>query len=185
MRRLETTMPRVKGLERALASIPRNRKITSASGLARYAVDGQGPESVAFPNTVEEMSHLLAVADGEGKAVVPWGAGTQMGLGNLAGKVGLVIGTSRLNRILEHQPADLTVVVEGGISLGVLQEELAHNGQFLPLDPPRAEDATIGGILASNASGPRRTYFGTARERLIGIKVVHPNGGVTKGGEGW
>ena len=175
-------MPRAKGLERALASIPRNRKITSPAGLSKYLVDGQSPVAVAFPNTVEEMSHLLSVADHDGKVVVPWGAGTQMDLGNIAGKVDLVIGTSRLNRILEYEPADLTVIVEGGRSLGFLQKELARNGQFLPLDPSNAEHATIGGILASNASGPRGTYFGGARDRLIGIKVVHPNGDVTKGG---
>ncbi|MFQ5872844.1 MAG: FAD-binding oxidoreductase [Dehalococcoidia bacterium] len=175
-------MSRTRGLERAIASIPRNRKIIHPTGTASYTVDGRSPEAVVFPNTVEELSTLLSAAEGDGKAVVPWGAGTQMGLGNLAGRVGLVVGMSRLNRILEYEPADLTVIVEGGISLELLQSELAHNGQFLPLDPPCADDATVGGILASNASGPRRAYFGTARDRLIGIKVVHPNGDVTKGG---
>ena len=175
-------MPRSKSLERAIASIPRNRKITHPHGLAGYAVDGQTPEAVVFPNTIEEVSNLLAVADQDGKAVVPWGGGTGMGLGNLARRVDLVMGTSRLNRILEYEPADLTVIVEGGTSLGVLQDELARNGQFLPMDPPRSENATIGGILATNASGPRRALFGTPRDRLIGIKVVHPNGDVTKSG---
>ncbi|MCH8087813.1 MAG: FAD-binding oxidoreductase [Chloroflexi bacterium] len=175
-------MPRKKGLERAIDRVPRNRKIAHARGLAAYAVDGQTPKAVVFPNTVEEVSHLLSAADGDGKAVVPWGGGTGMDLGNLAARVDLVIGTSRLNRVVEHEPADLTVIVEGGTTLGALQEELGRSGQFLPLDPPMSEDATIGGILATNASGPRRAQFGTARDRLIGIKVVHPNGDITKGG---
>lgn len=175
-------MSRARGLDRAVASLPSARKITHSSGVSDYSVDGQTPEAVAFPNTLEEMSTLLSAAESEGKAVVPWGGGTQMGLGNLAKGVDLVVGTSRLNRVLEYEPADLTVVVEGGMSLGVLQSELAEQGQFLPLDPPHAAEATIGGILASNASGPRRAFFGTARDRLIGIKVAHPNGDVTKGG---
>ena len=176
------SMLRTKSLEKTISTIPRNRRITHASTLSGYAVDGQSPQAVVFPNTVEEVSHLLAAADGEGKAVVPWGAGTHMALGNLAARVDLVIGMPRLNRILEYEPADMMVVVEGGTSLEVLQSELALNGQFLPLDPPRADQATIGGILASNASGPRRAFFGTARDRLIGIRVAHPNGEVTKAG---
>lgn len=175
-------MTRARTFDKVVSAIPNNRKITHEAGLSNYKVDEQTPESVVFPNTLEEVSQLLAAADGQGKAVVPWGAGTQMRLGNLAGRVDLVAGTSRLNRILEYEPADLTVIVEGGISLGALQSELARHGQFLPLDPPGAENATIGGILACNTSGPRRAFFGTARDRLIGIKVVHPNGEVTKGG---
>ena len=111
-------MPRKKGLERAIDRVPRNRKIAHARGLAAYAVDGQTPEAVVFPNTVEEVSHLLSAADKDGKAVVPWGGGTGMDLGNLAARVDLVIGTSRLNRVVEHEPADLTVIVEGGTTLG-------------------------------------------------------------------
>ncbi len=175
-------MPRAKGLDRAVAGLPGARKITQSSGLSDYSVDGCAPEVVAFPNTVEEMSTLLAAAESEGKTVVPWGGGTHMGLGNLVTGVDVVVGASRLNRIVEHEPADLTVVVEGGTLLDVLQNDLAERGQFLPLDPPRAAEATIGGILAGNASGPRRAFFGTARDRLIGIKVVHANGEVTKGG---
>lgn len=162
--------------------IPRNRKITHGPGLKQHAVDGIEPESVAFPNTIEEVSHLLSAADRDGKAVVPRGGGTAMALGNHAQACDLVICTTRLNRVLEHEPSDLTVVVEAGITLGALQEELGENGQFLPLDPPLPEKATIGGILSANSSGPIRAQFGAIRDRLIGIKVVNPNGDVTKGG---
>lgn len=162
--------------------IPRNRKITHGPGLKQYAVDGIEPEAAVFPNTIDEVSHLLAAADRDGKAVVPWGGGTAMTLGNHARACDLVIGTSRLNRVLEYEPSDLTVVVEAGITLGALQEELGERGQFLPLDPPLPERATIGGILSANSSGPIRAHYGAIRDRLIGIKVVNPNGDVTKGG---
>lgn len=162
--------------------IPRNRKITHGPGLKQYAVDGIEPGAAVFPNTIEEVSHLLSAADRDGKAVVPWGGGTAMSLGNRARGCDLVICTSRLNRVLEHEPSDLTVVVEAGIALADLQEELGETGQFLPLDPPLPEKATIGGILSANSSGPIRAQFGAIRERLIGVKVVNPNGDVTKGG---
>ena len=99
--------------------IPRNRKITHGPGLSRFAVDVIEPGAAAFPNTIEEVSHLLSAADSDSKAVVPWGGGTAMELGNRAQGCDLVIGTSRLNRVLEYEPSDLTVVV-----------------QFLPPDPP-------------------------------------------------
>ena len=162
--------------------IPRNRKVTRAPGLKSYSVDGIKPEAAVFPNTIEEVSRLLSAADRDGKAVVPWGGGTAMAQGNLPRACDLVIGTSRLNRVLEYEPSDLTVVVEAGITLGALQEELGENGQFLPLDPPLPERATIGGILSVNSSGPIRAHFGAIRDRLIGVKVVNANGDVTKGG---
>ena len=162
--------------------IPRNRKVTHGQGVKGYAVDGLEPEAVVFPNTIEELSNLLSAADQDGKAVVPWGGGTAMGLGNRSRGNDLVISTSRLNRVLDYEPSDLTVVVEAGITLSSLQEELGENGQFLPLDPPLADRATIGGILSANSSGPIRAQFGAIRDRLIGIKVVNPNGDVTKGG---
>ena len=162
--------------------IPRNRKITHGPGLKQYSVDGIEPGAAVFPNTIEEVSHLLSAADRDGKAVVPWGGGTAMALGNKARACDLVINTSRLNRVLEYEPSDLTVVVEAGITLGDLQEELAERGQFLPLDPPLPEKATIGGILSANSNGPIRAHFGAIRDRLIGIKVVNANGDVTKGG---
>ena len=162
--------------------IPRNRKITHGPGLKQYAVDSIEPGAAVFPNTIEEVSHLLSAADRDGKAVVPWGGGTAMGLGNLPRACDLVIGTARLNRLLEYEPSDLTVVVEAGITLGALQEELGEKGQFLPLDPPLPDKATIGGILSANSSGPIRAHFGAIRDRLIGIKVVNAHGDVTKGG---
>ena len=162
--------------------IPRNRKVTHGQGVKGYAVDGIEPEAVVFPNTIEEMSSLLSAADRDGKAAVPWGGGTAMELGNRALGCDLVISSSRLNRVLDYEPSDLTVVVEAGITLGTLQEELGENGQFLPLDPPLPDRATIGGILSANSSGPIRAQFGAARDMLIGIKVVNPNGDVTKGG---
>lgn len=148
----------------------------------RYAVDGMAPTVVAFPGCVEEVSAVLA-ACGEAKAaVVPWGGGAHMGLGGVPKRVGVVLGLGRLNQMLEHEPADMTSTVQAGMTLAECQARLSCHGQLLGLDPPGSDRATIGGILAANASGPRRLRYGTARDLLIGVRVVHADGNVTKGG---
>ncbi len=85
--------------------------------------------------------------------------------------------------MVEYEPADLTVTVEAGIRLSELQGLLGQSGQWLPLDPPCAPEATIGGILATNASGPARIAYGTARDLVIGMTVATAEGSlVTSGG---
>ena len=93
-----------------------------------------------------------------------------------------MLGLKRMCRLIEHEPGDLTTTAEAGIPLAALQGELAKRGQWLSLDPPWAERATLGGILASNASGPRRHLYGSARDLLIGLTVVMADGSVVRGG---
>src|SRR5262245_30606663 len=114
--------------------------------------------------------------------VTPWGGGTRMAVGAPPGRAGLVLGLRRLARLLEHEPGDLTATAEAGMTFVAFQAELGQRGQWLSLDPPHADRATIGGILASNASGPRRHLYGTARDLLIGVTVVAADGTVIKGG---
>jgi glycolate oxidase FAD binding subunit len=154
-----------------------------ANGMARpYAVDGVVPTVVAFPGSVEEVSAVLAACSAAGAAVVPWGGGVHMGLGGLPKKLDVILGLGRLNRVLDHEPGDMTSTVQAGMPLGDYQAHLSRHGQMLGLDPPGGDRSTIGGILAANASGPRRLRYGTARDQLIGVRVVHADGTVTKGG---
>lgn len=88
----------------------------------------------------------------------------------------------QLNRVLELTPEDMTVTVEAGISLGALQRELAKHRQWLPIDPPNAENVFIHEILSKDLSGPRRFGYGTVREHLIGMKVVLADGRAIKSG---
>src|SRR5207302_9840647 len=97
-------------------------------------------------------------------------------------RAGLVLGLRRLNRLVEHEPGDLTVTVEAGMTMGALQAALSGRGQWLSLDPADAERASIGGVLATNASGPRRHLYGTARDLLIGVTVVTAECAIVKGG---
>ena len=135
-----------------------------------------------IPGKVEEVSEVLSYAAREGSMVVPWGGGTQMALGNRPRGVDLVLGLGRLNHLLFHEPGDLVASVEAGITLNEVQEELANKEQFLPLEAPLPSRATVGGILAANASGPSRLAYGTARDWLVGVKVVGSDGTITKSG---
>jgi len=171
----------------AIAVVPRG-KIATICGVApqeergSFAVDGIIPRVVAYPDSAEQVSAIVKIAAEHKLAIIPWGGGTQTGLGNIPRAVDVVLCTTGLNRILEYEPADLVVTAQAGVRLGELQRKLAEHGQFLALDPPLAERATIGGIIAANASGPLRLRHGTVRDLLIGIKVVNASGAVTKGG---
>ena len=128
------------------------------------------------------MAAVLKAADDARAAVIPRGSGTKLALGNVPSDYRVCVSTIRLDKVLEYTPADMTVSVQAGIRLAELQKTLAEENQFLPLDPPNGETATIGGILASNSSGPLRAAYGSARDLLIGIRVAHPDGLVTKAG---
>ncbi|HUZ78206.1 MAG TPA: FAD-binding oxidoreductase [Chloroflexota bacterium] len=148
----------------------------------RYAVDGQVPAVVAFPRAPEEVGRLVALAGEHGWAVTPWGGGTHMALGDRPRRVDLVICTTGLADLVEYQPANLTCTVQAGVRLPDLQRVLREQGQMLPLDPPKPEQATVGGLIACNSSGPARARYGTCRDVLIGIQVVNDAGTLTRAG---
>ncbi|MBI4591306.1 MAG: FAD-binding oxidoreductase [Candidatus Rokubacteria bacterium] len=150
--------------------------------LSPYVLEGRTPEAAVFPGSVEEVSHVLALASEAGVAVTPWGGGTKISIGAPPTRLGIVLGLRRLNRLLEHEPGDLTATAQGGITLEALQAALGARGQWFSLDPAFGREATLGGILAANASGPRRHLYGTARDLLIGVAVVSADGAVVRGG---
>lgn len=89
---------------------------------------------------------------------------------------------SAFSRILEYTPEDLTVTVEAGLTLGALQRALRERGQWLPVDPPHADRLSIGALLATNASGPRRFGHGTIRDHLLGLQVALADGRLIRSG---
>ncbi len=153
-----------------------------SEGSATDAIDGIEPNVVAFPRSMDELSRLLSFANGEGLAVAPRGGGTQLGLGNRLERLDVVADISGLNRVVQHNAADLTLVVEAGITLAALRETLAAEGQFLALDAPLPERATIGGTLAAGVSGPLKWQYGSARDLVIGMKVAQADGRITQSG---
>jgi len=94
----------------------------------------------------------------------------------------MALETTGLSEIVEYEPADLTVTVQAGMRVAELQRILGEQGQFLALDPPLDGGATIGGAIATNASGPLRFAYGTARDLVIGTRVANPDGTITHAG---
>ncbi len=150
--------------------------------LSPYVIEGRTPETAVFPGGVGEVAAVIALAAEAGVPVVPWGGGRAAGAGVPPARAGIVLHLGRLAGLVEHEPGDLTATAQAGITLAALQAGLRGRGQWLSLDPPDAARATLGGVLASNASGPRRHLYGTARDVLIGLTVVTGEGAVVRGG---
>ena len=175
-------MENSRALRDALRHIVGESGVLPEAESASYAFDGYLPKAVVLPTSVHEIQEVLQFAAKQDLSVMPVGAGTKLGIGNLPPKVDVVLATTHLNSIVEYEPADLTVTVEAGIRLADLQTELAQHQQFLALNPPYAERCTIGGIVATNASGSFRLRHGTTRNQVLGLRVVHANGTVVKSG---
>jgi len=150
--------------------------------LASYAVDGVVPSAVVRPGSTEEVSRVLALASAEKLGVIPRGAGTSQGLGNPPRRLDLVLELGRLMAVRDYVPEDMVVTVEAGFTLGGLATHLASHRQMLALDPAGGESRSIGGVLATHASGPRRFRYGTGRDLLLGARFVQADGTITWGG---
>ncbi len=152
--------------------------------LKTHAIDGKRPKAILSPGTIEEVSKVVAFANEKNLSIAPMGNGTKGGAGGIPKKIDLILSTLRLNRITDSDCDNLTLSAESGITLNEVQSHLSKigKGYFLPLDPPFVEKATLGGIVATNSSGPRRLLYGTARDLVIGMKAVFPNGDVVISG---
>jgi glycolate oxidase FAD binding subunit len=169
-------------VRKRLESIVGPAQLLVDGGTTDFTVDERRPETVVFPGTAEEVSAVLAVCHETRTAVLPWGGGVHMGLGGVPRRLDVILGLGRLDQVIDHEPGDMTSTVQAGMPLAKYQAHLNRNGQFLALDPPGGGRATVGGILAANVSGPRRLRYGTARDLLIGLRVVDGVGTLTKGG---
>jgi glycolate oxidase FAD binding subunit len=142
------------------------------------------PSATVMPGTAAEVVAVVRAAESAGAALIPFGGSTQLHTGYPppAVKPLLLLGTARLNRILDYQPDDLTVTCEPGVTLAALQTALAERRQMLALDVPLPERATLGGIVSANASGFWRPAYGTPRDLLIGLRAVMTGGAEVRGG---
>lgn len=114
--------------------------------------------------------------------VYPIGGATALGYGLPAKEPGLGLSTAGLTRVIDYPARDMTITVEAGITMAELQRTLAAEGQQLPIDVPFPEQATLGGVIATNWSGPRRYGHGTMRDYVIGISAVDGRGVPFKAG---
>ncbi len=131
-----------------------------------------------FVETVEELAGLLR----EGRSITLCGNSTKDRMGGPIAPAEVTISTAKLNRVLQYEPRDLTISVEAGISYRELSRVLAQHRQMVPLDPAFSGRATVGGIVASNVSGPRRRLYGTARDMVIGMTFATLEGKLIRSG---
>lgn len=141
-----------------------------------YAVAGQLPELVLFPCNKEQISIVLKLANRAHKKVVVCGNNSQRYFGATIEPFDWCIALNRLTQIIEHAAADLTVTVEAGIQLSQLQSFLHQQQQFLPIDPFDASLRTVGGIVATNSTGPLRLHYGAIRDLVLGMTIILADG---------
>ncbi len=175
-------------LEDALQAVLKQGSLVAEDG--SHVVDGLEPRFIATPYSAAELAAVLACANEHGAAIIPWGAGSNMMLGNVPERYDVALSTARLDRVIEYEPADLVVTVEAGLTLAKLQALLNKHGQFLPIEGPL--DATIGGLLAVGHGGPSQQAYGRPRDWLLGCRIaladgtiVHTGGRVVKNVAGY
>jgi glycolate oxidase FAD binding subunit len=151
-----------------------------AAGTPADAVAGVVPAFVASPASTEEAAGLLRAAAAAGLAVVPRGSGTGFGWGSPPSRCDLVVDLSSMDKVIEHGAGDLVVRVQAGLTIGQLAAALAPAGQELALDVPAG--ATVGGVVATGTTGPRRLRYGSPRDLLLGLTVVRADGVIAHSG---
>jgi glycolate oxidase FAD binding subunit len=144
-------------------------------------IEGVMPSRIAQPLNLADLANVMRSAAADEQAIGVTGAGTKINQGSPPTALDVMVSTSRMDRILEHAAGDLVVTVQAGVPLAALQDHLARSRQWLALDPPES-GATVGGVVAAAASGPRRLLYGTPRDVLIGVTVVLADGTVAKSG---
>lgn len=154
----------------------------STARAAEFAIDGISPAAVVEPDSTAQVVELLKFANAEDVIVAPWGGGTNQGAGHVPERYEVCLRTAKLNKVLHYDPGDLTVTFGAGTTITELQATLARHNQFLPLDVKNPANATIGGVLATNAHGAMKTGFGGVRDYCIGIEFVTGDGKLAKGG---
>ncbi|MHA1238294.1 MAG: FAD-binding oxidoreductase [Candidatus Odinarchaeia archaeon] len=156
--------------------------LTDPVDLLVYSTDATPLKSkpciVVFPTTTEQVTEIIKYANEKKVPVVPRGAGSSLSGGPVPIKGGIVLDFTKMNRILEIDEENFTVLVEPGVVYKDLDKELAKRGLFFPPDPSSQDWCTIGGMIAENAGGMRAVKYGVTRDWIMGAEVVLPTGKV-------
>lgn len=144
--------------------------------------DGRHASAIDRPTTIDDLKQVVVSRVAAGQAVYPQGGRTALGYGGIPGRPGVAVDLSGLNRVIDYPAADMTITVEAGITLADLTRTLDAEGQRLEIDAPQADRATIGGVYATNSTGPRRHGSGRPRDQIIGVGFVNAAGTLIKGG---
>jgi D-lactate dehydrogenase (cytochrome) len=138
------------------------------------------PEVVVFCESIEDVSAVLRLADAHAVPVIPYGTGSSLEGHLLAVQGGVSVDVSRMTKIVQLHPEDLTVTVQAGVTREQLNREIRDSGLFFPIDP--GANASLGGMAATRASGTNAVRYGTMRENVLGLTVVTATGEVIRTG---
>jgi glycolate oxidase FAD binding subunit len=146
------------------------------------AVAGVPPAWVVEPEGAGEVAAVLRAATDAGAHLAPRGGGTKMGWGTPPRALDAVVSLRRLDAVLEHAWGDMTVTIQAGCPVSVVQQTVAQHGQRVAIDPLWPGRATMGGILAANDTGALRLRFGGLRDLVLGVTLALPDGTLAKSG---
>jgi glycolate oxidase FAD binding subunit len=150
--------------------------------IAERAVDGLVPSRMLRPQTTDELAAVIAAADRAREAVVLWGGGTRIGVGDPPDRYDIAVDLTGLAGVVEHSAADLVCTVRAGTTLAQLAGALRASGQRWPVEAPGPERATVGGTIASAAVGPSRLRYQHPRDWILGCTAVLGDGTITRAG---
>lgn len=159
-----------------------SRAVCEEEACVSAGVDGKVPGIIVYPTSAAQVAQAVKFAADRGLAVIACGGASQLGMGNPPRKYDVALCLKDLQKVHHYEPADLTAGVEAGMKLQEFQELAGRDGLWLPLDPPGAERATVGGLVATNASGPLRHFYGAPRDMVVGMKIATAEGKVVKTG---
>lgn len=169
-----------------LAELLPGKISTAKEDLLCYGFDASGlevsPSAVAWPQSTDDVVKILTFAHSNDVPVIPRGAGSGMTGGSVPSKGALVLSLEKMNRILEIDKDNMSVLVEPGVINGRLQRELERHKLFYPPDPASMNFCTIGGNVAENAGGPRAVKYGVTKDYVMGVEAVLPDGRVINTG---
>ena len=167
------------------ASVDRDLAVIVGDGhVARteFEINGVAPAAAVSPASPEEVGAVLRLANERGLVVAPAGGLTKQQIGGVPERIDILLSTTRLDKIEQYDPGDLTIAVAAGMPFAAMQRQLLEHQQWVPCDAANLERATIGGLMATGAAGPLKSSFGHMRDFCIGVQFVTTDGKVVKGG---
>jgi len=157
-----------------------DRAVLRAHAQSESLIDAPAPWAVVFPDNTAQVARLAVLSARHGFALIGWGAGTSLEGHALARLGGVTVDFSRMAKVLAVYPEDMLAVVQPGLTREALNEELRATGLFFPVDP--GANASIGGMVATRASGTATVRYGSMRDNVLGVEVVLADGQIIRTG---